>query len=185
MAAPDSTNILVASPVGAGGVLTADLGTALPTSASASTSAFTATGYIGEDGVTMTVERETEDLFAWGGSKVRVIQTSHSVQLQVPFLEVNPETLALTFGADNVNTVGNTSTIKVNGAVLPHFALVLDMLDGDKKARLTAADAQVVAQEDIVFVHTAAATLELTIELFPDSAGDNATIYYEGEPEGS
>lgn len=178
MANPDAANILVAKPLATGGILTAAAGTPVPASSSASTSAFTATGYVGEDGVTMTIERETEDVFAWGGAKVRVIQTSHSVQLQIPFLEANPAVFGLVFGVDNVSTVGDETTIKLNGTELPHFALVVDTADGDKRARITAADAQVTEQEDIVFVHSAPTQFTVTIELFPDSNGDKGLIHY-------
>lgn len=179
MANPDAANILVASPLATGGILTAALGTAVPTAVDGATTGFVGAGYVGEDGVTLTVDRQNEDVFAWGGDKVRVIQTSHSAQLAFPFLEVNPAVLGLIFGADNVSTVGSVTTVKINGTVLPHFALIIDTQDGDKRARITAEDAQVVSQEDIVFVHTAPTMFSVTVELFPNSSGDKATILYD------
>lgn len=179
MANPNAENVLVASPVATGGVLTADLGTTLPTTVDGSVASFTATGYIGEDGVTLTIDRETQDVFAWGGQKVRVIQTSYSTQLQIPFLETSPEVLELVFGDDNVTTTGTETVVTLNADTLPHFALVIDTADGDKRLRITAADAQVVEQDDLVFSHTAPTIHNVTIELFPDSNGDNATLIYD------
>lgn len=178
MANPDAANVLVASPKVTGGILTAAVGTALPATTDDSLSSFTATGYIGEDGVTLTIDRSTEDVYAWGGSKVRVITTEHSVQLSFSFLEVNATNLPLIFGTDNVSTAGDETTVKLNGAELPHFALVMDAADGDKAVRITAADAQVVEQEDIVFVHSAPTEFNVTIECFADNSGDKAKIIY-------
>lgn len=178
MANPDAANVLVASPLATGGILTAATGTPLPTSVADSLSAFTATGYINEDGVTMTVDRSTEDVFAWGGAKVRVITTEHSVQFSFGFMETNPDVLGLVFGEDNVTTNGDETTVKLNGVELPHFAMVIAAADGDKGVRITAADAQVVEQEDVTFVHSEPTVFTVTVECFPDDAGDKATIIY-------
>lgn len=178
MANPDAANILVASPLVTGGILTAATGTALPTTVDAATTGFTATGYIGEDGVALTVDRTTENVMAWGGGKVRVITTEHSVQLGFAFMEVTAGNLALVFGTDNVSTVGDTTTVKLNGVELPHFALVMDAADGDKGVRITAADAQVTANEDLVFVHSAPTMLTVTVECFADANGDKAKLIY-------
>lgn len=178
MAADD---IYVGAPVsGTGGILTAATGTAVPTTTSAATTGFTATGYIGEDGVTMTIDRETEDVMAWGGDKVRVITTSHSVQFQFPFLETNATNLPLMFGEDNVTTSGSETTVKLNGVDLPHFAMVIDTADGDKRLRITAEDAQIVEQDDITFSHSEPTTFSVTVECFPDSNGDKAKLIYDG-----
>lgn len=177
MAAPAAANVLVASPrLATGGILTAATGTALPTTTTGSLTAFTDAGYIGEDGVTMTIDRSTEDIFAWGGAKVRVITTEHSVQLAWSFLEVNTASLGLVFGTDNVSTVGDETTVKLNGTVLPHFALVIAAADGDVAVLITAADAQVAEQEDVVFVHSAPTEFGVTVECFPDANGDKAKI---------
>jgi len=176
MAAED---IYVAAPLtGTGGILTAAVGTALPTTVAATTTGFTATGFVGEDGVTMTIDRSTEDVFAWGGSKVRVITTEHSVQFNFAFLETTPENLELIFGSNNVSTVGEETTVRLNGVDLPHFAMIIDTADGDKRLRITAADAQVVEQDDIVFVHSAPTAYTVTVECFADSNGDKAKLIY-------
>lgn len=179
MANPEAANILVASPLATGGILTAATGTAVPTTVDGSTSAFTGAGYIGDAGVSMTVDRQTQDVFAWGGDKVRVIQTSHSVQLEIPFLEANAAVLALVFGEDNVSVVGAVTTVNVNGTMLPHFALVIDAQDGDKRVRITAEDAQVISQQDITFVHTAPTMFTVTVELFPGTDNNKAILLYD------
>jgi len=178
MAAPDAANVYVAAPLVTGGILTAAIGTALPATTAAVTTGFDATGYVGEDGLTLTIDRSTEDVMAWGGSKIRVITTSHSVQMSLALLEVTPENLTLMFGTDNVVTVGEETTVKLNGVDLPHFALIVDTSDGDKRVRITAADAQVVEQDDLVFTHSAPTAFQITIECFPDANGDKATILY-------
>ena len=180
MAAPTAADVLVSSPLATGGVLTAPTGSTLPTDATtALDAAFVATGYVSEDGVTMTINKDTQDIFSWGGEKVRVIQTSHSLQLSFSFLETNEQVLNLVFGDANVVKVGDATTVQINSDVLPHFALALDMKDGDKRVRLAAADAQVIEMGDITFVHNDAAMYEVTLECFPDGSNNKAYLYHD------
>ena len=182
MAAPTAADVLVSSPLATGGVLTAPTGSTLPTDATTALDiAFVASGYVTEDGVTVTINKDTEDIFAWGGDKVRVIQTSHSAQIKLAFLESNEESLGVVFGADNVTVTGDATVVKINSNVLPHFALVLDMKDGDKRARVAAADVQVIEQGDMTFSHSDATGYEVTLECFPDSSNNKAYIYLDAD----
>lgn len=179
MAAAD---VLVASPVtGTGGILTAATGTTLPTAYDSALTGFTATGFIGDGGVELTIDRQTQDVFAWGGTRVRVIQTEYSCELSFEFLETTPATLALLFGADNVSTVGTDTTVKMNADTLPHFALVTKAKDGDKGVLITAADAQIVSQDPVTFSHSDAVRFPVTIACFPDANGDSATLVYDSD----
>ena len=56
-------NVVAGKPLAAGGVWIAPLGTALPTDeTTALNAAFKSAGYIGEDGLTETIERATRGL---------------------------------------------------------------------------------------------------------------------------
>ena len=62
---------------GTGHVYVAPKGTALPTTVEAALPAdWTDLGYVTTDGVSFTFSRETEDLDAWQGDKIRVLSLS-------------------------------------------------------------------------------------------------------------
>jgi len=174
----DADNVYVASPAtGTGGVFTAALGTALPTSTSGSIAAFTDNGLISEDGVTSLKEISSADIRSWGGKKQRNVQTEYGRKLKLTFLEANATVLAHLYGAGNVTTVDDETTIVDDGTETPHFAMVVDSVDGDKNWRYTVADARVVEQDDIVLVHSDATKFGVTIECFPDADGLYVTEY--------
>lgn len=180
MGSPSTSEVLVGKPAtGTGGILTADLGTALPGGVNATPTGFTDAGYIGDGGVTVTENRDTSDIFAWGGDKVRVIQNSHSMQLQFTLLETTQDSLSLIRGASNVTTTADGFKADVTSDTLPHMALIVDAMDGDRGVRIEIEDAQVVNIADQVLVHTDATGYQVTVECFPGASGSKATFYYE------
>lgn len=179
------SDVLVASPLtGTGGILVAPTGTALPTDTStALNAAFNATGYVGEDGLSLSVGRDTEKIKAWGGDTVRVVETSHEVTLSWTFLETNSRVLAEVYGAGNVTTTPATTTkgtlnaIAVKGGALPERAYIFEMKDGSKRVRVVAPNFQITEVGDTQFVHSAATGYEVTGEALPDSSGVKLYIY--------
>lgn len=96
----DGTEVRVA---GTGNVYIAPTGSTLPTdTATALDAAFVDAGYITEDGVTFTLGRETEDLNAWQGSKVRVITTAEPKSVEFTLMQSNKETLPFVLGGGTV-----------------------------------------------------------------------------------
>lgn len=88
---------------GAGHVYVAPAGTALPTSPSAALSAaWTDLGYVTEDGVTFTFNRETTDLNAWQGDKLRVLTTAEPAEVSFALMQSNDLTLPIVFGGGTV-----------------------------------------------------------------------------------
>ena len=179
------SDVLVASPLtGTGGILVAPTGTVLPTDTTAAPgSAFSATGYVGEDGLSMSVGRDTEKIKAWGGDTVRVVETSHEVTLSWTFLETNGLVLAEVYGAGNVTTTpatpskGTLNAIAVKGGALPERAYIFEMKDGAKRVRVVAPNFQITEVGDTQFVHSAATGYEVTDEALPDSSGVKLYIY--------
>jgi len=187
MGAPTASEVLVGSPAtGTGGILTAPLGTALPGGVNATPNvAFVDAGYIGDDGVTITENRETTDVFAWGGSKVRVVQSSHSLQISFPLLETTEDSVSLVRGADNVSSTADGFKAEVTADVLPHRAFIIDAQDGERGVRIEISDGQIISVGDQVLVHSDATRYEVTVECFPDEDGVKATFYYEDIDDGS
>lgn len=166
-------NVYAAQPKATGTVLRAPVGTALPTSATATPNiAFTDLGYIGEDGITESHARSSDKKKAFGGTVVKVLQTDYSATIKVVFLEsVNAEVLKAVWGDANVTTSGSDITVKKNKDLLPHSSWIFDTLDGDGSIRTVVPDGQVTEVGDIQKVNTEVIMYEVTIECFEDSAG--------------
>ena len=171
-----SRNVAVGKPdlAVSGGLLVAPLGTPRPTShTDAFDAAYVSAGYLSTDGVTESSERATEVIRAWGGDKVRTVQTEYGTTLSLTLIESRrAEALRLVFGDDNVAVEGGTVTVKRNSKVLPHRQFIIAMLDGEESSHLDIGYGQVTEVGDITYVDGEAISYELTISCDPDENGD-------------
>lgn len=96
---------------GTGEVYVAPSGTAAPTNATTSLPAdWKGLGYTAEDGVSFSLSRETTDLNAWQGSKVRVLTTAEPITVTAKFMETKTDVLLTAFGG---GTVANNGSVAV------------------------------------------------------------------------
>ena len=171
-----SRNVAVGKPdlAVSGGLLVAPLGTARPTSHNDTfDAAYVSAGYLSTDGVTESSERATEVIRAWGGDKVRTVQTEYGTTLSLTLIESRrAEALRLVFGDDNVIVGDGTVTVKRNSKVLPHRQFIIAMLDGEESSHLDIGYGQVTEVGDITYVDGEAISYELTISCDPDENGD-------------
>ena len=171
-----SRNVAVGKPdlAVSGGLLVAPLGTPRPTShTDAFNAAYVSAGYLSTDGVTESSERATEVIRAWGGDKVRTVQTEYGTTLSLTLIESRrAEALRLVFGEENVVVEGGTVTVKRNSKVLPHRQFIIAMLDGEESSHLDIGYGQVTEVGDITYVDGEAISYELTISCDPDENGD-------------
>ena len=172
--------ILTGSPITAtGGILSAPLNTTRPTDAvTALPAGFVKKGYVGEDGVTKTVDKTDEKIRAWGGATVKIVRQEHSVSYSWTFLESgNAEVLKAIYGADNViitpATVDHGAQIEVRetGQMLPRESWLMEMKDGATAIREYVPDGQLAVSGDVQFVHSNVISYTVTLEAFPDANG--------------
>lgn len=176
-----------------GGILRAPLGSERPTDPDSPVdSAYESAGYVGEDGVSEASERSTEDIRAWGGIKVRTVQTEYGTTLTFTFIESRRAlVLKAVFGEDNVE-VDSKGFIKVrrNETPLESAQWVVDMKDGDRGARrLDVGNGQITEVGDISYVDGEAISYEVTMSCDPDDNGDTLIEYvtdsdFEGDDSG-
>lgn len=137
-------------------------------------------GFIGEDGVTETAERDTEKKKAWGGDTIRVLQNEFNQGFQFVLAEAaNIEVLKLVYGDANVtkDTDGNITVVQ-NSKTLPHRTWVMEILDDDgKKVRKVIPDGQITELSDITWVHSDIVQFEVTMDTFIDAEGNNVYTY--------
>ena len=176
MAGTSARNVAVGKPnlEVSGGILVAPRGTARPASFSAPYDpAYVSAGYVSTDGVTETSERATEEIRAWGGDKIRTVQTEFGTTISFTVIEArNADTLKLVFGPDNVTTEGGSIVVKRNSKTLPAQQFLIDMLDGEDSRHLDIGNGQVTEVGDISYVDGEAISYELTVSCDPDEDGD-------------
>jgi hypothetical protein len=182
----NSANIVAGKPLATGGVRIGPLGTTAPTNATTALAVgFVSAGYVGEDGLTETVDRSTEKVKAWGGDIVKVLQTDYSVSYQFTFLEtLNTDVLRTVYGDANVTvtpgtpSAGTLRAVKLNSDELPHKAFVFDMKDGNARIRIHVPDGQINDVGEVTYNDGELVGYQVTIEAFRDATLGAQAIKY-------
>lgn len=175
---------MIGAPINAtGGIAAGPVGTALPTDATTELDkALVRLGLVGEDGVTITRDRSTEDKRAWGGLIARTVQSEFSETATTSFLESDKaEVLKEVYGESNVTIAKDKITIKHNELTLDNRVFVFEMKDGKKRRRIVLPNAQITGTDDVQYVHSELISYAVTITAYPDEAG-NVAYEYIDEP---
>lgn len=142
-------------------------------------------GFIGDGGITQTINRTTEKIKDWNGDTMIITQTEHGVMLKLTLMESsNANNLKAIYGEDNVTVAGNAVTVKVNADELPERSLAFKMKTGkDKSVDIFAPIAQAISVGDVTFVRSDVIKYEVEFECFPDEDGTKM-IQIFNRPEG-
>lgn len=171
---------MIGAPVSATGVIAyGPIGSVLPADASAALDeAFETLGLVGEDGVTMTPERSREDKRAMGGQIVRTVQSEYGVSVSFTLLEsTKAAVLKALFGEDNVEVQGSAISVRHNEQVPAKGVFVVTLKDGKNRRRLVAANAQLLMEGDVQYVHSELIQYSVTVTCYPDEDNDNLREY--------
>lgn len=180
MANPTAANVAVGKPKATGGVYAGSTSATLPTNATAAIdAAFTALGYVGEEGLTQTKGGDITQVRAWGGDTVRVIKTTDDLSYNWTFLETNHQVLAEVFGQSNVTWTDAFGGQKVtlNGTQIGTRRFVFEMLDGTTAIRIVVPAGQIDGNVTVTFVDGAAVGFPVNLIATPDSSGNKAYMY--------
>ncbi|RIU09665.1 phage tail tube protein [Mycobacteroides abscessus] len=180
-------NVFAAEPSAAGAAFVAPLGTTLPTSVDgALDAAFVGLGYVGEDGITETSERSTDEKKDMGGRIVKVLQTEYNHSFKFVLLEsLNADVLKSIYGASNVTvtpadgTHGTQVKVRKTSKKLPHQTWVFDTIDSELSAkyRNCVADGQVISVGDVTLASKDTIEYEVELKVFESSTGEYVTTY--------
>jgi hypothetical protein len=156
----DATEVRVA---GAGHVYAAPEGTVLPEDLDPLGAEWVDLGYVTEDGVGFSFGRETTDLNAWQGTKIRVLTTAEPVTITFALMQTNEDVLPVVFGGGDIteNTGVFTFTPPAEGTNTER-ALCIEFTDGDVSYRYNIARAQIEGNVDFSLTRTGAVTYPLT-----------------------
>lgn len=189
MAGINSTQVYLPSPdqtgtVGA--VATADLGTTKPSDArSALGASWTSGGYVGEDGLSLSLSRSFTAIKDWSQANVRKALTDFDGSLSFPLMQVDEFALDEMFGAANVTATsasashGNMLEAAIGAEIAPAKAWCFSMKDEERRVRVFCPNAQITELGDVSFVPGAAHQYPCTLSTYPDTSGKSIYIIYD------
>lgn len=175
-----ATNVTVGKPKVGGAIYVAPLGSTLPTdSSTALAAAFKCLGYVSEDGVTNSNSPESDNVKAWGGDTVLVLQTDRPDSFSLKLLEaLDEDVLKTIYGASNVTKDAQDNlTVKATADEMTGHAWVIEMvMRGNRAKRIVIPNGTISELGDIVYKDDEAAGYEVTLQNVPDS---NGVYHYE------
>ena len=152
------------------------------------TSAWDDSGYVSEDGLSVTITRSTTPIRDWSKAAVRNLLTEFGGAIAVSFLQVDEFAAKRMFGEDNVTVTAATTTtsevIKISiGAELPPIeAWCFSMKDGDARIRVLVPRGQMTDVNQIDFKPDAGNIIGGTLTAYDDGTGNSIYfIYDDGE----
>lgn len=142
-------------------------------------------GYVNEDGVTITPTESTESIKDWSLKTIRKILTEFDATLAWAHLELNQASLENYMGDDNVEVTPSTASkgtltrAAIAGESRPTKAWYFKVKDGNRRALVFVPHGQVTERGEISLLASAAITLPVTLTTYPDAAGKNIYIYLD------
>ena len=171
----------------AGAVFVAPLGTKLPTSVDEELdSKFQTLGYISEDGITNSIDDESETVTAFGGETVLTILSSRTETFTFRPIEINKAVLAAQWGTSNVEgTDDDGLTVKHTTDDAEECVYVFAMaLNAGRKQILACPKAKLTELGENAYVTNDAQGHEMTVTAMPDDQGVSVYQHVSGAKEG-
>lgn len=146
-------------------------------------SAFSSSGYISEDGASLSTTKGVTPIREWNRAAVRRILEDFDGTISLSLIQLDAEGAKQAFGEDNVTVTAATSThgtqLKIAlGATLDEpQAWALRMKDGDARMLVLVPNGQVTSGVDITFVANQAIQLPVTISANDDGTGHSIYIF--------
>ena len=180
----EAKNVLVGAPDQkvTGAILSAPAGTTAPDNASAVLDAkFKDSGYISEDGLTLTPEWSTSDINDWSGALVRRVLEKFNGTLNWTHIETNEESLGAWAGDITVTAATTTTGKRIKAALgakeHPRKEWVFKMKDGNNKILIYVPDGQVTEAGEVTFTKNSAVSWPVTLSTYPDAEGNSIYIF--------
>ena len=133
---------------------TAAAGTALPTVLNDTTldEWGTEVGYISDEGMTLNLSRDKENIKDWANVVRRVVLTDHEEGASGNCISTTADALTALFGEGAVTTATNTTTVNLSANDLPAAAAFLFvMVDGDDVLAFGCSEGQISVSDNVSF----------------------------------
>ena len=144
---------------------------------------FNSSGYISEDGASLSTTKGVTPIREWNRAAVRRILEDFDGTVSLSLIQLDEEGAKQAFGEDNVSVTAATSNhgtqLKIAlGATLDDpQAWALRMKDGDARMLVLIPNGQVTSGVDITFVANQAIQLPVTISANDDGTGHSIYIF--------
>ena len=180
-----ASNVLIGAPdqKTTGAILSAPLGAGKPKDARDNL-AFVGvedSGYISEDGLTLTPEYSTSDINDWSGALVRRVLESFNGTLSWAHLETNEQSLRVWAGDVTVKaatpTTGKQLTAALGAREHPRKSWYFRIKDGEQRILIYVPDGQVTEAGEVTFTKSDAITWPVTLSTYPDTVGNSIYIF--------
>ena len=176
--------VTAAKPQVGGAIYVAPLGSTIPTSADGSlAAAYEGVGYASDEGVTRTVDQDTEVVKAWGGDVVLVLENSKTETFKFGMLDAHSVAALKIVNGDN-NVTGSALetgiSVKSNNTEKGGHIYVIDMIEkGNTLHRIVIPNGVVTEIEDVTYVDNEAVVYGVTITAIADSSGNASYDYFK------
>ena len=146
-------------------------------------SGLTDSGYVNEDGVTITPEDSTESIKDWSGAEIRRILTEFTGTIAWTHLELSAGAARNYFGDAQVEVTAATSSkgtlmrASLGKNELDVKRWVFKIKDGNKRVLVVVPKGQITSRGEIPLTATGAITLPVELSTYPDANGQNIYIY--------
>lgn len=140
-------------------------------------------GYVNEDGVTITPSESTETIKDWALQTIRRVLTEFDGTVAWTHLELSVGALKNYMGDDNVEVTEATTThgtqvrAAIGATVRPIKAWYFKLKDGDRRALVMVPHGQITERGEIPLTASSAVTLPVTLSTYPDAAGQSIYIF--------
>ncbi len=147
---------------------------------------FTATGYLGEEGITLTTELSLSDFREMNRGIVRKGLDDFTGTVAYTELQMmSEEVLARKFGEDAVEAVAATADhgaqlhVSLGPNLAPIQSFAWKLKDGDARAIVLIQRGQVTNGLEATFAANSMASVPMEISAYTDDGGDNIHIYFD------
>ena len=143
----------------------------------------TDSGYVDEEGVTITPSESTESIKDWSLKVIRKVLTEFDGTIAWAHLELSEGALENYMGEDNVEvtaadaTHGKRIRAAIGGTQRPVKAWYFKIKDGDRRVLVMVPHGQVTERGEIALLASAAVKLPVTLTTYPDAAGNNIYLF--------
>jgi len=140
-------------------------------------------GYVNEDGVTITPSESTETIKDWSLNVIRKVLTEFDGTVAWTHLELSVGALKNYMGEDLVEVTaadedhGTQIRAAIAGKQREVKAWYFKIKDGDKRALVFVPHGQVTERGEIPLTASGAVTLPVTLSTYPDTNGNSIYIY--------
>ena len=145
----------------------------------------TASGYVSEDGLEMSVDISTEDIREWGQSVVRRVLSESVQEINWSLIQMDEASWKQALGDDHVTKVAATTThgeqlhIKM-GAHMPEAkSWAFTMKDGDFRMIVFVPNGQITSMDSVNFAATEAIALPVTLTCYNDGTGETVHVFID------